>query len=298
MKDTRGPVEYTDLLRAAGSDVPEKQIIARYYKELAVPHLIRFPVREVAQATDPSPEGLEVWDSGTPIENIDWMGTLASSPVVIPGVTTKERTYGSSPGTSPETVPVDLYLGIDCSGSMGNPSRSLSYPILAASIIALSALRAKANVMVALSGEPGRTVTTDGFIRDEVTIMTTLTDYLGTGTTFGIHRLRPTFSTMPVTRRPVHILIITDNDIFSMLNSTENGVLGWDVAREAVVAARGGATYVLQLPAYLMAQAKAQKQIPEGELRMIRDGWHVSHVDNMEQLVEFAREFSQAKYHK
>ena len=209
-------------------------------------------------------------------------------------MTTRERMYGSAPGSSPETLPLDLYLGVDCSGSMGNPARMLSYPVLAAAIVALSALRAGANVMVALSGEPGKTVTTGGFMRDERTILTTLTGYLGTGTTFGIHRLRD----LPPNRRPVHILIITDNDIFGMLGTEVDSRSGWEVARTAAIAARGGATYVLQLPAYLMAQEKAQKTIPLVEQRMLQDGWHVAHVDSMNQLLAFAREFSRDKYHK
>jgi len=298
MKDYRGPIEYTDVLKAAGADIPEKLIIARYYKELAVPHLIKFPVREVAQSTDPMPEGLEMWDAGSPVESVDWIGTLTTSPVVIPGFTMRERFYGTSPGSSPETLPVDLYLGIDCSGSMGNPATRLSYPILAATIMALSALRARASVMVALSGEPGSTITTEGFVRDEEAILTTLTSYLGTGTTFGIHRLAPTFNSLPKNRRPVHILIITDNDIFSMLGSTEKGRLGWDVAREAVISAKGGATYVLQLPGYLLNSARAQKEIPPAEARMAQDGWHVAHVDNMQELIVFAKQFSDAKYHQ
>jgi len=181
---------------------------------------------------------------------------------------------------------------------MGNPATRLSYPILAATIMALSALRARANVMVALSGEPGSTITTEGFVRDEEAILTTLTSYLGTGTTFGIHRLAPAFNNLPKNRRPVHILIITDNDIFSMLESTEKGRLGWDVAREAVISAKGGATYVLQLPAYLMNTARAQKEIPPAEARMVRDGWHVAHVHDMQELVVFAKQFSDAKYHQ
>ena len=298
LNEYRGPLEYTEVLKASGTDLPEQVIIARYYKELAVPHLIRFPVRELAQSADPMPEGLDTWDADSPIENVDWMATLSASPVVIPGFTTRERMYGTSPGSSPDTVPLDLYLGVDCSGSMPNPSKRLSYPILAAAIIALSALRARASVMVALSGEPGKTVTTDGFIRDEQGILTTLTGYLGTGTTFGIHRLHPTFSALPDNRRPVHILIITDNDIFTVLNKTDDGRLGWDVAREAAVSARGGATYVLQLPGYLLAQARAPQIMNPWEARMKQDGWHVAHVDSMEQLVVFAKAFSQAKYHQ
>jgi len=135
-------------------------------------------------------------------------------------------------------------------------------------------------------------------VRDEEAILTTLTSYLGTGTTFGIHRLAPTFNSLPKNRRPVHILIITDNDIFGMLGSTEKGRLGWDVAREAVISAKGGATYVLQLPGYLLNSARAQKEIPPAEARMTQDGWHVAHVDNMQELIVFAKQFSDAKYHQ
>lgn len=298
LKQYRSPQEYTEVLKAAGSDVPQKVMIARYYKELAVPHLIKFPSREVSQAVDPNPEGLETWEIDTPIEKIDWLGTLTASSVVIPGMTTRERAYGASPGTSPETIPMDLYLGIDCSGSMSNPAMSLSYPILAATIIALSALRARANVMVALSGEPGRTITTEGFVRDENMVLTTLTDYLGTGTTFGIHRLQDTFSTLPANHRAIHILIITDSDIFSMLSSTVKGVEGWAAARNAAIAGGGGATYVLQYPAYWAQQAAAQKVVNPNEDHMARDGWHVAHVASMNELLVFARQFSEDKYHK
>jgi hypothetical protein len=255
-------------------------------------------VREIPQVTDPTLEGLESWDIGSPIQDIDWMGTLLTSPTIIPGLTTRERIYGMAPGTLAEKTPVDLYLGVDCSGSMGNPSKQLSYPVLAGAIIALSALRAGAKVMVALSGEPGRTVTTPGFLRDENLILKTLTDYLGTGTTFGIHRLADTFAAAAPNRRPVHILIITDNDIFSMVDRSADGRQGWDVASDSVKNARGGGTYVLQLPRYLMRQERAQQVIPAGEERMIRDGWIVAHVDSMTEMIAFARQFSQASYGK
>jgi hypothetical protein len=297
-KEYRGPAEYGEILKATGTNVPQHVIIARYYKELAVPHLIQFPTREVMESVDPVPEGLDTWESGAPIENIDWMATLTASPVVIPGFTTRERLYGTSTGSSPETLPVDLYLGVDCSGSMHNPAQYLSYPVLAAAVIALSALRAKASVVVALSGEPGKTITTDGFIRDEQQILGTLTDYLGTGTTFGIHRLHPTFSALPANHRPVHILIITDNDIFGMLDSTVDKLLGWDAASEAVRLARGGATYVLQISKLFIPQGSAREAAARVEARMQTDGWHVSHVSDMEELMVFARAFSQAKYHK
>jgi hypothetical protein len=255
---------------------------------------VKFPVKENPTATDPYPEGLDGWDTGEPLEDVDWLGTVIASPHVVPGVTTRKRLVGTSPGTAPAHTPIDLYLGVDCSGSMGNPAAHLSYPVLAGAIIALSALRTGSKVMVALSGEPGRTITTDGFVREEMTVLRTLTSYLGTGRTFGIHRLAETFANRPSTARPVHILIVTDNDIFSMLDSPR----GWTIARQALQKARGGGTYVLQLPQYLMNQTKAQAVVHPGCARMKQDGWNVANVNSMEELLAFARQFSEAAYGK
>jgi hypothetical protein len=298
MKNYRQPFEYADVLKASGANVPQELLIARYYRERALPYLVKFPVRENPTSTDPTPEGLDGWDIGSPLEQIDWLGTVLVSPHVVPGVTTRQRLFGNSPGTTPETTPIDLYLGVDCSGSMGNPAASLSYPVLAGAIIALSALRTGSRVKVALTGEPGRTITTDGFVRDEMLVLKTLTSYLGTGTTFGIHRLADTFQNHPATARAVHILIVTDNDIFSMLDTRQALGDGWTIARQSIVSARGGGTYVLQLPDYLMNRARAQTTIPPKCDRMRSDGWNVATVSSMEQLVDFARKFSDAAYGK
>jgi hypothetical protein len=168
--------------------------------------------------------------------------------------------------------------------------------VLAGAIIALSALRVGSRVMVALSGEPGRTITTDGFVRDQTAVLHILTSYLGTGTSFGIHRLDETFRNWPATARPVHILIVSDNDIFSSLERRATNRLGWDVAREAVAKARGGGTYVLELPQYLQQSPNAPPVLDPGRARMQGDGWNVSPVGNMEELVDFARKFSQVSY--
>ncbi|MEZ6133326.1 MAG: hypothetical protein R3C53_00310 [Pirellulaceae bacterium] len=306
-KSFRSPVEYLDVLRAAGVDVDERQIVAKYYRERALPHLIRFPARTAPQATDPLLEGLEIWDIDSPVNEIDWLGTLINSAQVIPGLTTRRREFGHSPDGDPDQTPIDLYLGVDCSGSMGNPAHHLSYPILAGAIIAISAIRSGSKVQVALSGEPGRTVTTDGFIRQPQIILKTLTDYLGTGYAFGIHRLRDTFDHLPRGARPIHILIVSDNDTFAMLDSQaddgrrssketgdeiSNDETGWQVAQRALQAARGGGTFVLELPEHVVSGTWSQ---PTQEyLDRIRSiGWNVAIVSSMDQLVEFARQFSQ-----
>ena len=296
IKNSRQPFEYAEVLKAAGVTLPGDQIIARYYRELAMPHLVKFPVHVNARESDPYLEGLDLWEIGMAVEDMDWLGTLTASPVVVPGVTTRQRVYGMDTGTTTDVTPVDLYLGVDCSGSMGNPASRLSYPVLAGVIIALSALRTGSRVMVALSGEPGRTITTDGFIRDEAVVLATLTNYLGTGTTFGIHRLADAFSQRPATARAVHIFIITDNDIFQLLETTNKEGNGWDIAEHSLAEARGGGTFVLQLPAYLLNTAGAQKHISPKCERMKQQGWTVTNVDSMDQLIEFAGAFSKRAY--
>lgn len=281
--DYRTPVEYADLMKSLGVTMGEDAVVGRYYRERARPHLIPFPARRMDRATDPLPEGEEPWDIGSPLGQIDWLGTVSRSPVVVPGITTVQQIFGQAPGGDPESRPVDLYLGIDCSGSMPNPKYQLSFPVLAGTIMALSALRAGARVMVALSGEPGEFSETDGFTRNEDDLLKVLTGYLGTGFAFGIGRLKATFLSDKVSiERKTHILIVTDADIFSMLGRRS----GWDIAEGALEKAGGGGTYVLH--------RVNTKRSEVG--RMKKQGWAVHGLTEWESLVRFAREFSRKRY--
>ena len=58
------------------------------------------------------------------------------------------------------------------------------------------------------------------------------------------------------------------------------------------------ATYVLQLPRYLMANADAKSVIPPVNKRMMDDGWTVAHVDSEEEMLKFAKRFAHAKYNQ
>jgi hypothetical protein len=294
IKKFRDPFSYAEILKASGTKLSEREIAVNYYRERAAPYLIPFPVTIESKASDPMPEGLDLWDAASDIDTIDWISTLTASPVVIPGVTTRERWVGTSQGNEQQRLPLDLYLGVDCSGSMQDPARFFSYPILAGAIISLSALRAGARVKVVLSGEPGNTVSTDDFERNAESVMKVMMNYLGTGYSFGIHRLAETFHPKTKRKRPVHILIVSDNDIFHMLEETGNGRQGWDIAKEAIQFCGGGGTYLLELRGYASAIDKAtEKKID----RMREDGWSVAIVNSMEDLVEFARNFSRSQYH-
>jgi hypothetical protein len=282
----RDPSEYLEIMKSLGVDVPLKELVVRYYRERAIPHLIRFPTRETQHSSDPLPESLGQWDIGSPISQVDWVESVVRSPeTIIPGVTTVERLYGTTEGGMPEEQPLHLYLGVDCSGSMGNPAQRTSYPVLAGAVIVVSALRSGAKVMVCLSGEPGEYTNTDGFVRSETEALNVLTSYLGTGYAFGILRLKETFLDGEPPTEPTHILVVTDSDLFYMLDEVKDG---WDIARHAAEIAGGGATAVLELP----SPGRHKK-----ELRRLNDcGWDTHIVTSMEEVVAFGRAFSRARY--
>ncbi|MBI5486825.1 MAG: VWA domain-containing protein [Deltaproteobacteria bacterium] len=281
----RAPSSYVELMRSVGVNLSEDELLRRYYRERARPHLIRFPAREAARATDPLPEGVETWEPGSPLADVDWVETVARSPIVVPGVTTVQRVFGAGAGVSPERAPLDLYVGVDCSGSMANPKFVMSYPVLGAVILALSALRAGARVRAVLSGEPGRHSATDGWERREKEILQVLVGYLGTGYAFGVLRLKEDFLDAPPLRRPAHVIVVTDADIFHMLGEVKDG---WETAERTLQRAGGGGTFVLHMP--------DERHFGEPVARLRSIGWDVRFVARWEDVVEFARAFSRTTW--
>jgi hypothetical protein len=281
-----GPGNYIDLMKQVNPKADEQRLINAYYKEIALPHLIDFPVEISENVSLDLPEGLETWDIGDPIEEVDWLQSAILSPTLIPGLTTQKRTYGSDSDNTISESPLNVYIGIDCSGSMMNPKQNFSWPVLAATVIGLSALRAGASVMGCHSGEPGDYLETDGFITDETDLLTTLTSYLGTGYAYGIERLRKPFEKEPTKKS--HIVIVTDNDIFNMLDSdTQTKQTHWELAELALKNAGGHGTMVLHShPGYNK----------DFVIRLEKMGWKVYYVTNETELLKFASEFSQQNY--
>lgn len=285
----RPPADFRELLRSLGVKLSDEEIVSRYYKELSLPHLVRFPERVLPQSTDPLPEALEPWDAGSPAEELDLFESLLQSPIIVPGYTTVRRVWGTTEGADPRREPLDLYLGVDCSGSMRNPALNLSYPILAGAIVTLSALRAGASVKAVLSGEPGRYTGTDDFVRDERAVLRVLTGYLGTGYTFGIPRLAETFTDQK-RPRPTHILIVTDSDIFMMLEGGDGAVggrTGWEIAAQSLERAGGGGTMVLHM---------SPGSCAEQQRRLREQGWNVHCVTSEADMVAFAAAFARQHY--
>ncbi len=284
----RQPFEYGQILKALGLNLSDHEIAIRYYRERAVPHLIRFPSRIIPETEEPLAEGYEPWDIGQPLENADWLQSVLVSPRIIPGMTTVQTVWGTQQGSLPKKEPVDLDLYVDCSGSMPNPQVNVSYLTLAGAIMALSALRVGARVQVTLWSGAGQFDTTHGFVRDEHKILGILTGYFGGSTTFPIHILRDTYTPRKPTDRPVHILHISDDGITTMFEKDEKNNSGWDISRMALAKARGGGTMVLNL----YNKWENNKDLVQAHA----DGWTINVVRSWEELVAFAREFSRIKY--
>ena len=295
-RQTRQPFEYGELLRAAGLELSEHDAAVRYYREQARPHLVPFPVRPPPRSRDQLPEGLEPWSIGDPLDELDWVQSVLVSPRIVPGLTTMRRVWGTSQGRDPRPEPLDLDLYVDSSGSMANPQHHISFPALAGAIVCLSALRAGARVQATLWSGTRQFTSTPGFVRDEEVLLRVLTGYFGGATAFPIHVLRETFAHRSDADRPAHVLVISDDGVNTMFGTDERGDSGWAVSAAALAKARGGGTMVLNLPAAW--DEHAGRPGAYADIRRARDEqeWAVHAVSSWEQLVEFARAFSQRRY--
>lgn len=294
----REPFEYGEILRASGIKLSDHDIAVRYYRERALPHLVKFPTRRSLDSPELQLEGLEPWDIGDPLDEIDWLETLSQSPRVVPGVTTVRRMYGRVPGAEQDRVPVDLDMYVDSSGSMPNPQQHTSYLALAGAIIALSALRTGSRVQATLWSGKHQVMHTGGFVRDENAILRTLTGFYGGATAFPIHRLRETFAGRTNTSRPVHILMISDDGITTMFDNDEQGRSGWEIAASAMAKGRAGGTMALNLPRDWNRSSNrwAAQCAPLLSRAQTEQGWRIHAIARMEDLVAFARAFSREHY--
>lgn len=294
----REPFEYGEILRASGLNLDDHELAVRYYRERALPHLVPFPKLVRPETQELHLEGLEPWDMGDPLDELDWMQTLLQSPTLVPGLTTVRRAYGQAPGREPEAAPVDLDLYVDSSGSMPNPQTHTSYLALAGAIVALSALRSGSRVQVTLWSGKQQVLRTDDFVRSEDAILRVLTGFFGGATAFPIHRLRETYARRTPSDRPVHILHLSDDGITTMFDQDERGGSGWDISARALEVARGGGTMALNLYQPLPENiAPDSAQGWAADLARARlQGWAIHSVRDMQGLLDFARAFARLHY--
>lgn len=294
---TRDPYAFGELLALGGLKLKPEQAAIRYYAERARPWLVPFPGQPAPVAEDELPEGLSVWETGEPLERIDWLESVRRQPQVVPGLTTVQRDYGQSPGRVERPRPLDLDLYVDSSGSMPDPRRALSWPALAGAVICLSALRAGASVHVTLWASKQQVLTTPGFVRQADAALAVLTGYYGGGTQFPLPVLRELHAGRVKLKRPTHILLISDDGASTMFDTPdERGTPGLEVCARALKQAGGGGTLALNLNDQWERYRKPGN--PWDWIGRARDeqGWRVETVATLEGLLGFARRFARLHY--
>ncbi|GEK20772.1 hypothetical protein [Cellulomonas xylanilytica] len=270
------------VLQALGSTTTAEEVAVSWYREHAARHLVPFPSRPQPRRAGELLAGLEPWEVGDDLSTVDWTGTVTASPVVVPGMTTVRRSYLDDPEESVEVHPVDLDLYLDSSGSMPDPTRTRAPIALAGAILALSALRAGARVQATTWSGPGQVAATDGFTRDADEVLRAVVAYFGGSTAFPLDLLRRTHLGSPAAgarnarRGPAHIAVISDDGVETMFRP--RGTTADPTAGEALRAADGGGTLVLQVPADWAARFEERA-----------DGYAVHAVVTEDDLLTFVR---------
>lgn len=285
------PAELHAVLRALGDTTSLEDVAVAWYRERAAAHLVPFPVDRRAGVPDPLLGGYAPWDVGDDLADVDWTGTVTTSPVVVPGMTTVRREVLDDTPATPVVRPVDLDLYLDSSGSMPDPKR-FSHVALAGAVLALSALRVGARVQATTWSGPQQVAGTDGFTRDADAVLRAVVAFFGGGTTFPLALLERTHlgdgTRGPTTTGPTHVAVVSDDGVLTMFRPVRPGPDGRyrqvedDVAARALAAAGGGASLLLDVPE--RARAGVASAVP--------DGVDVYWVDADARLVDFAADFA------
>lgn len=151
------------------------------------------------------------WKLGDPIEEMDMMLSFSTSPVIIPGVTTKKWVQNPVYSTGSEKRDADLLLIIDTSGSMGaiTDDKSNLHQALLAAYGIIKYFESRKN-QIALIGFSDRiSVNIDwtkdyDYVREELLLNGT------GGTSFPIKRIQTIIDS---SKNPLVTVIITDGEI-------------------------------------------------------------------------------------
>lgn len=195
--------------------------VTRAWYESSARRFVR-PLQQPAPTgavTEDLPGALEPWTLDDDLDRIDWPATMAAGPVVVPGVTTRQRSFvADDPPVRLTSVELDLY--IDSSGSMPTPQTG-SPAVLAGTIMIGSVLRVGGRVRVTSFSGPGAVAGTGDFTRRGAGAMAALLHYFGGGTTFPLDLLAERYlgRTLSAPGRPVrrrHLVVLSDDGLASM----------------------------------------------------------------------------------
>ncbi|MFJ6678658.1 VWA domain-containing protein [Microbacterium sp. NPDC091382] len=209
-------------LELYGASDPD-EVMAAWYRAEAAPWVRSLTQRMPAVPAPELPGPLEVWEAGDDLADLDWSATLQAGATVLPGVTTRRRSFlPDEPAPREASIALDVF--IDSSGSMSRPDRG-SPAVLAGMIVALSVLRGGGRVRVTSFSGPGQVAGSEDFQRTVSGVVRDLACYFGGGTTFPLDLLERRYAGLrppgPDERR--HLLVLSDDGLVSMFGDGNAG---------------------------------------------------------------------------
>ncbi len=200
------------LYSALATDV----VTVAWYRAQALPYVRPWTRRSENVRSEDLPGPVDVWEAGDDLADLDWPATLRSSPVVVPGVTTRRRSWledDAEPGE--RSITLDVY--VDSSGSMRNP-RAGSPAVLAGAILVLSILKGGGRVRVTSFSGAGQVAGGETFVDDADAALRDLLHYFGGGTSFPLDLYRDRYAGLPAatTATERHVVVLSDDGLASM----------------------------------------------------------------------------------
>lgn len=191
-------------------------VTVAWYRAQALPYVRPWTRRSENVRSEDLPGPVDVWEAGDDLADLDWPATLRSSPVVVPGVTTRRRSWledDAEPGE--RSITLDVY--IDSSGSMRNP-RAGSPAVLAGAILVLSILKGGGRVRVTSFSGAGQVAGGEHFVDDADAALRDLLHYFGGGTSFPLDLYGDRYVGLPAATATTerHVVVLSDDGLASM----------------------------------------------------------------------------------
>jgi hypothetical protein len=240
------PQHWQKFWSELGIDISTRASTLIFYREKALPLLAPWKIPMSGPPTDQLPEGLKPWLLDAPVQEIAWVESLLNSPRVVPGLTTVKQRWSHEPEQVPSAVKrLDLYL--DASGSLPDPFLEKAWMVLTGFVLALSALHQGWSVRVTLWSGTNEPIQTQPFSRNESTILTALTHYLGGSTRFPLELFKERYPEHNSLFKPEasYICLLSDQGLLDSLHAEQ----GLEIFKKTLKHSHGGGSLFLQWPA-------------------------------------------------
>ena len=213
--------EFQRFLKDAHINVNDTEAKIWYYRDLIGGKSVKVPEVSVASGSL-YPVTPRTWQPGDPIDRLDIPVSKSIGGVIIPGVTTKkwEMRRGQHLSIGRDYPNLDLWM--DSSGSMEDPSETISHAVAAGMIVSKSFVATKKAVRVVNFSATDKFEplfeTTNGFIKDEDEIDRKIIKYFKGNTVLPLDEIEKPYATEG---KQKYIVMITDLEIQNVDETTK-----------------------------------------------------------------------------